>query len=176
MWKAFHDRAPSPIPLPPFSLHRLLLFCSPSPHSSLAAIPWTHQVVSWLRAFALAAPLPIQLTLEQHRGWGANPPRSGKSMRNLHSALHIHGSSVSAVLHPWIQPITDHVELQYLLLKKSACKGTPAVQTPVVWGSTLILLPHIHMVHTLSLCSNHLCREVSSDPSIWNLNNLPHLK
>ena len=30
---------------------------------------------------------------------------------NLHSALHIHGSSVSAVLHPWIQPTSDPIVL-----------------------------------------------------------------
>lgn len=50
----------------------------------------------------------IQLTPEQLRGWGADPPDSWKSTYNLWSVLCIHGSVVP---HPWIQSASDQIVL-----------------------------------------------------------------
>lgn len=49
------------------------------------------------------------------------------------------------VLHLWIQPTTDGVELQYLLRKTSAYAGTLEVQTQVVQGST-VLGEHFYLI------------------------------
>ena len=95
----------------------------------------------------------MRLTLEQCRAF---PSR--KSLDNMQFTLHIRGSSVSTVLHLWIQPTTDGVVLWYLLLKKSAYKWTQAVPTDVVQRSIvqcvlLIIRIYIFVMKTVQILS-----------------------
>ena len=63
---------------------------------------------------------------------GANRLHSQKSQYNLELVLHIHGSSVSVVLHPGIQLTSDHVVLYYVFTEKNPCLSGPVQFKPML--------------------------------------------
>lgn len=78
----------------------------------------------------------LRLTLEQHGGWGTNPPCCRKSTNNLQ------WPPTSEVLYLWIQPTVDcGSTIVFTIGKKSTYKWNCAIQTCVIKESTVLLQP-----------------------------------
>lgn len=112
----------------------------------------------------------IQLALGQHRHWDTDSQRSRKFASN-YSQCHIHISCVSAVLYPWIQPVTIISTIAFTV------EENPPISGPVQFKPTLFycagLLSMSVQIHSILFSSCELLHYIGvhhlADVYCWSI-------